>query len=135
MTKSRWSTPLCSRPSTPSRWETGPEGIAISPDGSRLYVANLLGSTVSIIDTASSTVVIHLGLGMNPLGLAVTPDGGQVYVANTSSDSVSVIDTGSNMVVDTIAVGDGPTAFGSFIASLPPEIFADGFEPGDTSAW
>ena len=34
-----------------------PNGVAVTPDGGRLYVANLNGGSVSVVDTASNTVV------------------------------------------------------------------------------
>jgi YVTN family beta-propeller protein len=40
-----------------------PRGIALSPDAGRLYVANRLDDTVSIIDTAQSKVVGSIALG------------------------------------------------------------------------
>ena len=40
-----------------------PRGIALSPDGRRLYIANRLDDTVSILDTAGAKVVGTIGLG------------------------------------------------------------------------
>jgi YVTN family beta-propeller protein len=40
-----------------------PRGIALSPDGSKLYVANRLDDTVSILDTASARITATLELG------------------------------------------------------------------------
>jgi YVTN family beta-propeller protein len=42
---------------------SGPKGLALSPDGARLYVANRTGDTISVIDTASRRVTGELGLG------------------------------------------------------------------------
>ena len=39
-------------------------------------------NTVSVIDTASNTVVTTVPVGTSPHGVAVTPDGKHVYVAN-----------------------------------------------------
>ena len=58
------------------------------------YVANGGSNTVSVIDTATKTVVATVGVGSVPDGIAVTPDGTHVYVANSSSDTVSVIPVG-----------------------------------------
>jgi YVTN family beta-propeller protein len=43
-----------------------PKGIALSPDGSLLYVANRLDDTVSVIDTAARKVVRTIELGGPP---------------------------------------------------------------------
>ena len=93
-------------------------GLAITPDGTRAYVATgvLIGSganngVVSVIDTSSNTVIAKVGVA-DPIGLAVTPDGTRVYVANdfnfSGASSVSVIDTSSNTVVATVGVGGIP---------------------------
>jgi DNA-binding beta-propeller fold protein YncE len=33
-----------------------PTGVAVTPDGSRVYVTNLDGNTVSVIDTATNAI-------------------------------------------------------------------------------
>ena len=70
------------------------------------YVANGGSNTVSVIDTATKTVVATVGVGMGPIGIAVTPDGTHVYVANASSN-VSVIATATNTVVGGSPRGTG----------------------------
>ena len=41
----------------------GPKGMAFSPDGKRLYVANRMDDTISVIDTAARKVSATLSLG------------------------------------------------------------------------
>jgi len=104
---------------------TTPEGVAVTPDGAFVYVANQGSDNVSVIDTSTNIEVdvdgdpnngiTRIPVGDVPLGTAVTPDGAFVYVANVNSDNVSVIDTSTNTVTDTVAVGDAPVAFGKFI--------------------
>ncbi len=62
------------------------------------YITNRGSNTVSVIATATNTVVATIPVGGTPTGVAVTPDGAKVYVANTSSGTVSVIDTASNTI-------------------------------------
>ena len=64
-----------------------------------------MSESVSVIDTASNTVVATVGVGACAGGVAITPDGTRAYVANVCSDSVSVIDTVSNSVVATVVLG------------------------------
>jgi len=85
-----------------------PEGIALSPDGTRAYVANSGSDSVSVVDTVSNKVIANVAVGDSPRYVAVTPDGERVYVTNTSSGTVSVIEAGSNTVIATIPVGIQP---------------------------
>lgn len=90
----------------------GPQGVAVSPDGSKVYVTNVGDSTVSVIATATNTVIgAPIQVGTRPQSAAVTPDGSKVYVTNGGNDAtnspntVSVIDTTTNAVIATIGVG------------------------------
>jgi YVTN family beta-propeller protein len=74
------------------------------------YVVNTGFNNVSVIDTATNTVVATVPVGDFPTGAAVTPDGKHVYVVNFFSppNNVSVIDTATNTVVATVPVGNFP---------------------------
>jgi YVTN family beta-propeller protein len=72
------------------------------------YISNSGSNTVSVINTATNTVVATVSVGANPFGVAVTPDGSRVYVTNEGSNTVSVIDTATNTVTATVPVGDSP---------------------------
>ena len=80
----------------------GPRGLAITPDGAFAYVANAGSFVVSVIATASNTVVATVPVGPGPEDVAITPDGAFAYVANLASNDVSVIATASNTVVATV---------------------------------
>ena len=87
-----------------------PTRMAISPDGSRLYVTMSYASAVSIIDTSNNSVVDTVSVwpgGISPHGVAVSPDGTHVYVANqaNASNSVSVIRTSDNTEIAEIPTG------------------------------
>ena len=89
-------------------WAHGSNGgIAITPDGSRMYVSNHDVSSVEVFDTARNVPITEIAVGQNPIGLAITPDGSHAYVANQNSDTVSVIAIATNSVVQTIPVGAG----------------------------
>jgi YVTN family beta-propeller protein len=89
---------------------TTPLGVAVSPDGTRAYVANnnLASNSVSVINTATNTVVATVNVGTSPVGVTVSPDGTRAYVANSTSNDVSVINTANNTVATTISVGNAP---------------------------
>ncbi|WP_245814056.1 YncE family protein [Rhodococcus marinonascens] len=85
-----------------------PFGVAITLDGSFVYVVNTDDGTVSVIDTGTNMVVDTVMVGSFPEGVAITPDGTRAYVVNTDDGTVSVIDTGTNTVADTVPAGNGP---------------------------
>src|SRR6266849_4178391 len=93
--------------------------VAVSPDGSKIYVTNTFSNsnTVSVIDTATNTVSATIPIGAS-LGVAVTPDGSKVYVANLASNTVSVIDTATNTII--ARTGD-PLQGGSFGVAVSPD--------------
>ena len=90
-----------------------PRGVAATPDGRFVFVANYGSNTVSKIATASlsndpgirNTVVGTVTVGANPWGIAIadTPNGQFAYVVNYGSNNVSVIDTDTLAVVTTIS--------------------------------
>ncbi|MBI3329253.1 MAG: YncE family protein [Nitrospinae bacterium] len=101
---------------------TGPNGVAVHPAGTRVYVADFDIGKVSVIDTTSNTVLATVPVGTNPNGVAVHPAGTRIYVANQGSNSVSVIDTATHTVIATVPVGSHPRAFGQFIGPALPTL-------------
>jgi YVTN family beta-propeller protein len=89
---------------------TLPAGVAVSPDGTKVYVAAWGTNGVSVINTATDTVSgSPIAVGANPFGVAISPDGAKLYVSNYTSNSVSVINTaGTASVTATVAVGANP---------------------------
>jgi YVTN family beta-propeller protein len=88
-----------------------PRGVAITPDGSRAYVAfaanSDTGNFVRVIDTATNSVVADIDVSRNPVWVAITPHGRFAYVAHQQGPNSSVItriDTLSNTVVGTIPI-------------------------------
>jgi YVTN family beta-propeller protein len=65
-------------------------------------VANDSGGTVSVISTATNTVIATPATGSCPADPAVTPDGSKVFVSNFCSGTVSVISPSTDTVVATI---------------------------------
>jgi YVTN family beta-propeller protein len=74
-----------------------PSGIAVTPDGSKVYVGNLgTPGYASVIATASNTVTT-INTKKATSGLAVTPDGSKVYLG-CSNGTVLAIDVATNSV-------------------------------------
>lgn len=85
-----------------------PLGVAVTPDGHRLYVTDTTLSRVSVFDTATNKAVGRVRVGSSPSAVAVTPDGRRAYVTNAGSDDVSVFDTATDEAVARVRVGSFP---------------------------
>jgi len=52
-----------------------PSGVAVKPDGTKVYVTNYSNGTVSVINTTNNTITAQAPVGSFPLGVAISPDG------------------------------------------------------------
>jgi len=50
-----------------------PNSVAIDRTGKFAYVVNFLGSSVSVIDLRTRTVIKNIGVGEFPVGIVATP--------------------------------------------------------------
>ena len=83
---------------------------AHAQQGPFIYVPNLNGNDVTVIDTPTNTVApTAITAGVAPLAAAVRGDQSLVYVTNLGDNTVSVINTATNTAVATIPVGNSPT--------------------------
>ena len=98
-----------------------PSGIAVSPNGEYVYIANLVSNTTSVISTATNTVVATINVGNNPSAVAVSPNSKYVYVGNTASTTVSVISTATNTVVATINLGGASPSMNGNRMTVTPD--------------
>jgi YVTN family beta-propeller protein len=111
-----------------------PEGIAATPNGTRLFVTNNGSNTVSVIDTTADPpdVIQTINVGNAPHGVIVGDISGvglRAYAANGGSDTVSVIGAGSSpSVLATVNVGDDPRAL-AFLPNMSAVLVTnfDGF--------
>ncbi|MGW2305069.1 hypothetical protein [Streptomyces sp. NPDC001809] len=85
-------------PVTTGEYRGGGMGIALAPDGRRVYVGvNVPGGngTLEVIDTAALRVTDTVPVGRRPFDVDVSRDGGEVYATNHDSFDVTVVDTGT----------------------------------------
>ncbi|MBS0195889.1 MAG: bifunctional YncE family protein/alkaline phosphatase family protein [Planctomycetes bacterium] len=88
-------------------------GLALSRDGSTLYVANANADTVSVVDTATASVKSQIStrpdpalpFGSMPNGLALSADERTLYVSNAGNNAVAVISLADNRVQGLIPTG------------------------------
>lgn len=104
-----------------------PRGIALAPDGRRLYVA-LSGSPIAgpgvdestlpppdraadgigVVDRDAKALVRTYPSGQDPEAFAVSADGTRIYVSNEDAAQMSVLDLVQGEVVGRVAVGEEP---------------------------
>ncbi|MBD92709.1 MAG: hypothetical protein CL482_00415 [Acidobacteria bacterium] len=87
---------------------TDPEQIAVSADGTRVFVANEDAALASIVDIATGDIVAELPVGGEPEGVTLSPDGRWVYVTSENDSQVTVIDAAALEVVTVFDVGARP---------------------------
>jgi sugar lactone lactonase YvrE len=94
-------------------FESGPvRPVALSPDGSRLFVANIPDNRLEVFVVAPGGTIspaISIPVGMEPVAVAARTNT-EVWVVNHLSDSVSIVDLAATppRVVRTLIVGDEP---------------------------
>ena len=87
-----------------------PLNLAISPDGSELWVACESSDSVIVVDALKKKKISEISVEGQPNDLTFSPDGKLVYVTNRLDDSVSIIDRAAKKVLKTVEVGDEPHA-------------------------
>jgi YVTN family beta-propeller protein len=95
----------------------GSAGVAINPAGTRVYIANGSVDSISVVETATHTIIATVPTGRGPDRMLFSPDGSRLYVANGFSSTVSVVDAVENTLVDTFPIGGSNSGEG--IATAP----------------
>jgi YVTN family beta-propeller protein len=108
-----------------------PWGVAVSPNGSRVYVSNAGSNTVSVINTATNAVIATIAVGGYPVGVAVSPDSTRVYVASYGSNTVSVINASTNTVIGSPIAASAPV--GVALNSTGTRLYVTNFNGGTLS--
>ena len=90
-----------------------PCGMALTPDGGKLYVACANSDIIAVIDTKTDEVVSNISVhseegalfGSSPNDLTVSPDGKYLYVANGTDNAICVIDSEQEKILGYIPTG------------------------------
>lgn len=89
--------------------ESSPLPVTVSVSDYTAYVGHPSSGSISVVSTATNSLVASATVGREPSGMSVTPDGRLLFVANEYSGTVSVISTETNTVTGTISVGGAPS--------------------------
>lgn len=85
-----------------------PFNMAVSADGSKLYVIAQEGNALLVIDTQTNKVIDKIAVGENPHSVILKNDGNTAFVSNQWADNIYEIDLSLSKVVDTLKTGSGP---------------------------
>jgi len=101
-----------------------PFWVTMAKDGTKAYVSNQGGDTVSVIDVSGTVPAVGkaINVGLHPNKMTLSSDGSQLFVSNGDADSVSVIRTAAAAVVKTIRVAPQRT---SPVGSNPTDLALD----------
>ena len=104
-----------------------PYGVAITPDGSKVFVSSAGSDSITVISVpalikfahatqgkfandlsaSANYVITRIPVGRNPRGIVLSPDGERLYVAERMDDKIAVIDTRTDLMISSVDLG-GP---------------------------
>lgn len=90
------------------RYKT-PEDLAMSPDGSRLYVTAQDAGALLVIDPAARRLLAEIPAGRRPHSLVLDREGTTAYVSDQETDMIAVIDLTRRTPIRRLETGFGPT--------------------------
>jgi YVTN family beta-propeller protein len=90
------------------RGVSDPEQLAVSADGSKLYIASEDTGQAVVKDAKTGEQLASMPVGGEPEGVTLSPDGRWVYMSSEEDHQIAVIDTRSDQVVATLDVGERP---------------------------
>jgi YVTN family beta-propeller protein len=91
--------------------QVGTHMLVVTPDGGRLYTANIGSNSVSAIDlkvARDRPAITLIAVGNQPEGIAISPDGREVWVGQNGDGGISILDTATNKVKERVQVGGVP---------------------------
>jgi YVTN family beta-propeller protein len=93
----------------------GPSSVIATPDGARLFVANLDAKQIAVLDVAKGQIVARAAVPAEPSGMVLSPDGSKLYVTCAAPRStVCVFDAATMKIVGSLSAGH--TAIGPAIS-------------------
>ncbi len=99
--------------------------LAISPDGSKGYTANVGPGTVSVLDLAGRKTLAVIPVAGHVQRISLSPDGHWAFTSDTEKPRLAVIDTATNKIdrwttLPATGYGSAPTADGKWLLVAIP---------------
>jgi gliding motility-associated-like protein len=95
-----------------------PRGIALSPDGSQLYAANITDAgNITVVNTATNAIIDTLVVyNQDVYGIGVTPDGNHLYVPSAEGFSRTLVINTKTYAREAVVTFDGGASLANFIS-------------------
>jgi len=111
---------------------TGQQGshmLVVSPDGKRIYTANVFSGSVTALDVAGVELARSVPVAAQTEGIALSPDGRRLWVGSNQAHTVTVLDAATLAPVDTLPSPGMPyrlavTADGALVVVPNPMLSA-----------
>ncbi|MCX6908588.1 MAG: bifunctional YncE family protein/alkaline phosphatase family protein [Verrucomicrobia bacterium] len=90
-----------------------PAGLALTPDGKTLCVANLLADQLALLDVrnpAQPKLIKSIHVGSRPFAVLLDKAGQYAYVAHRGEPTVGIVDLQTKQLAASVKVGDQPMA-------------------------
>jgi YVTN family beta-propeller protein len=113
-----------------------PNILAVTPDGSKLYVATYTARTVEDVATSTDAVTSTItlaGVNPDPNALALTPNGCQLYVHDHTNNQVDVIAVLTDTVAAHPAVGTTGDPTGMSVTPDSAHVYVANFASNSVS--
>ena len=113
--------------------DVGPAEAAMSPDGRMLYISQVFGRNVLVVDTRALRVIATIPVGRSLGGIAISGDGAHAYVADQDGRNLVVLDTAARRVEKTIPLRGGPEAVVVTPDGRTAYVALSELDPGDAN--
>jgi YVTN family beta-propeller protein len=110
----------------------GPRTVRFRSDGRQVITGNHGNRTLSVIDTTTGQLVVHLPVAVEPESFCTKADGGSIFVSGAGMDAVAMVFPYQSMVAETIIAGRSPGAMAVTSSKLDLLLVAN-TESGDVT--
>ncbi len=105
-------------PSAPRR----PVAVAVTPDGTRAFVAHRADASISVIDAVNDSVLHDVPVANDPRDVVVDDDGRHAFVVCGDATSLAVLDAATGSLTQNLSVPRGCRSAAWNASSSPPTL-------------
>jgi YVTN family beta-propeller protein len=106
-------------------------GFAMAPDGSRLYMTDIIDSRCIVVDPADGQVLHSISTVASPRWVTLSPNGGTLYVTSFDGAGIHVIDAGTMQPITTIGTFPANSTFAMTVSADGARGYASDYATGN----